>query len=180
MSQVNIPIKLQGGFKNVEAAMAHRQVVNKATELRSQANEAANDLKSVDRADIGAVSSDEWTDLADGMGHVIMIGDNEDGSVRGMELSYDPQSGRTREFVAYVPQGKLTQGPEIQDSNLSPTYKWEEKGDTTYFKFDDNRNVLSILDPKSDNPKIIAGGNPNIVNELARGTIQGGIPIFEF
>ena len=153
MSQVNIPISMPGGFKSMEAAKAHRQVVAKAQGLRAQASEASNDLKQVDRAEIGSTPSDEWTDLAAGMGHVIMIGDNEDGSVRGLELSYDPQSGRVREFVADVPEGKLTQGPEVPDSTMSPTYKWEENGadgqvNVTYFKFDDNRNVLSILDPK--------------------------------
>ena len=185
MSQINIPISMPGGFKSMEAAKAHRQVVAKAQGLRAQASEASNDLKQVDRAEIGSTPSDEWTDLAAGMGHVIMIGDNEDGSVRGLELSYDPQSGRVREFVADVPEGKLTQGPEVPDSTMSPTYKWEENGadgqvNVTYFKFDDNRNVLSILDPKSDNPKVIAGGNPKVINELAQKTIQGGIPIFEF
>ncbi|MFA5507308.1 MAG: hypothetical protein WC314_04645 [Vulcanimicrobiota bacterium] len=185
MSQINIPISMPGGFKSMEAAKAHRQVVAKAQGLRSQAAEASNDLKAADRAEIGSTPSDEWTDLAAGIGHVIMLGDNEDGTVRGLELSYNPENGQVRQFIADVPEGKLTQGPETADSALSPTYKWEEKNpdgqtNVTYFKFDDNRNVLAILDPKSDNPSVIAGGNPKVINELARNTIQGGIPIFEF
>lgn len=185
MSQVSIPISMPGGFKSMEAAKAHREVVAKAQGLRNQANEAANDLKSVDRADIDTTPSDEWTDLAPGIGHVIMVGDNEDGSVRGLELKYNPENGLVRGLVADVPEGKLTQGPESADSPISPTYKWEEKGPngqshTTYFKFDDRRNVLAILDPQSDNPQVIANGNPKVINELAGKTLQGGIPILQF
>ena len=187
MSQVSIPISMRGGFKSMEAAKAHREVVAKAQGLRNQANEAAVELKSVDRADIDSTPSDEWTGLAAGIGHVIMVGDNEDGSVRGLELKYNPENGLVRSFSAEVPEGKLSQGPETADSSTSPTYKWEEKGENgqnqvTYFKFDDRRNVLAILDPdpRNENPKVIADGNSKITNELAQGTLQGGIPIIQF
>src|SRR5690606_33216490 len=133
----------------------------KVTGLRSQAEETSKDLMQADVAEIGSTPSNEWTDLAPGLGHVIMVGDNEDGSVRGVELSYNPENGQVRNFVAEVPEGKLTQGPSSPGSNLSPTFKWEAdtnndgKAETTYFKFDDNRGVISILDLDNDTPAIL-------------------------
>lgn len=179
MGQFQIPLSMPGGFKNLEAAKKHREIVGKALALREQAAEAATDLKSVDRADIGSTPSDEWTDLADGAGHVIMVGDNEDGSVRGLELTYDTESGDVRRLEADVPEGKLTQTGD-QSGNLSATYKWEEKNEqgeivqVTQFRFDEARNTLSVTDPNNEVPAIFGSVDPK---ELVGGIFQQPVPI---
>jgi hypothetical protein len=181
LKQVYIPLSKPGGFKDLNAAKVHREVVAKAQELRDTADETIGDLKSADVADIGSTPSDEWTDLAAGKGHVIMVGDNDDGTVRGVELRYNPENGDVRSFTADVPQGKLTQGISSSEEGISPTYKWEEnKGgqvETTYFKFDDKAGVLAILDPNNQTPSILKGVNPK---EIEGGFIMNPLTIFPF
>ena len=136
---------------------------------------------SVDKADIGAVPSDPWTDLANDAGHVIMVGEDENGASTGLELKFNPQDGRVNSFTADTPQGKLSQGISSSQDGISPTYKWEEnvngQPQTTYFKFDDNAGVLAILDPNNQQPAILEGVDASSVEG---GFITNPMQIFPF
>lgn len=182
MGQVDIPISMPGGFKSLGAAKAHREITSKVQSLREQATTTAEDMMGQDIADISSTPSKEWTDLAPGLGHVIMVGTDQDGNSRGVEVNYDPSTKQVRHFVAEVPGGRLTQGPaSVGESRFSPTFKWEEgegdKATTTYFKFDDQRGVISILDLDNDTPAILGDAK---LPDLTGKTFQGGIPIITF
>jgi len=204
MGQVDIPISMRGGFKNLQAAKAHREITSKLQSLRANAQEAANDLKQIDVADIDSTPSEQFKDLAPGKGHVITIWDAVEGkaakaadspqgrlagryadehadgdSVSGLELKYNTGTGAVTQFTADIPEGKLTQWADLPNDNFSSTFRWEENQEngsveTTYFKFDDRRGVVSILDQKNDTPAILGDAD---VNELTKGTLQGGINI---
>ena len=128
MGQVDIPLSMPGGFKSLSAAKAHREITSKVQSLRASAEEAAQDLRSIDVAEIDSTPSDQFIDLAPGKGHVITIWDAVDakkvenqntpqarladhypassrdsGAVSGLELNYDPATGQVRQFVADVP-----------------------------------------------------------------------------
>lgn len=172
MGQIDIPLRMPGGFKDMKVAMAHRKVVGKLTAHREQMKELVGDLIGEDKVDLGdKVASDPWTDLAPGQGHVVMVGENEEGAVSGYELRYRPDSGSVLSASVETPDMSLSQ-------SSSETYRLEEgEGDdktVTYFKFDDNRGVVGVLDPNNDVPALLGDANPR---ELAKGTIQGGIPM---
>lgn len=181
MGQFQIPLSMPGGFKNLQAAKKHREIVSTAQSLRAQASETAQDLQSVDKAEVSSTPSDQWTDLADGLGHVIMVGDNDDGSVRGIELNYSPETGQVQRLQVDIPSGVLTQTGD-QSGDLSPTYKWETKtedgeiADTLQFRFDDARQTLSITDPDNNVPAIFGDVNPK---ELTGGLWQQPVPIIQ-
>lgn len=181
LKQVYIPINKPGGFDNLKSAQVHRKVVGKAQELREAAQETINDLRAEDKTDIGSVPSDPWTDLANDAGHVIMVGEDENGGTRGVELKFNPDSGRVNSFVADTPEGKLSQGIDSSEDGISPTYKWEEnvngQNQTTYFKFDDNAGVLAILDPNNQQPSILEGVEPS---QVEGGFITNPLKIFPY
>jgi hypothetical protein len=204
MGQVDIPLSMPGGFKSLSAAKAHREITSKVQSLRASAEEAAQDLKEIDIAEIDSTPSDQFIDLAPGKGHVITIWDavaaknvenqaspqarlaqnfpadsQDSDAVSGLELNYDPATGQVRQFTADIPEGKLTQWSQAPGSHLSSTFKWEESRDdgtlqSTYFKFDDRRQVVSILDQNNETPSILGDAN---VNDLIGRTFQGQIPI---
>ena len=179
MGQFQIPLSMPGGFKNLEAAKKHREIISTASSLRAQATETAEDLKSVDKADISSTPSDAWTDLADGLGHVIMVGDNDDGSVRGLELNYSPDTGEVQSLQVDIPRGTLTQTGD-QNGSLSAAFKWETKNeqgeveDVLQFRFDDDRQTLSVMDPGGDVPAIFGDVDPN---SLTGGLLQETVPL---
>ncbi len=172
MGQLDIPIAMPGGFKNKEAAMAHRRIVGKLTAHREQMKELASDLVGEDRVDLGdKVPSSPWKDLAPGEGHVVMVGEDESGAISGYELKYRPKDGSTVHLSVETPDLKLSQ-------SSSETYCLEEGEGAdkvvTYFKFDDARGVIGVLDPNNDVPKVIGDADPR---SLIKGTLQGGIPM---
>lgn len=172
MGQLDIAIAMPGGFKNKETAMAHRRLIGKLTAHRDQMKELAQDLIGEDRVDLGdKVPSTPWKDLAPGAGHVVMVGENESGEVSGYELKYRPKDGSTIHLSVETPELELSQ-------SSTETFCLEEgegkDKSVTYFKFDDTRGVVSILDPNNEVPKIIGDADPK---SLIHGTIQGGVPM---
>ena len=183
LNQVYIPLSQRGGFKNLESTMAHERVVGLAQNLRNQSTEMIQGLMSEDVADIQSTPSVPYKDLADGKGHVIMLAKNESGSTSGVELKYNPESGRANSFVADLPEGKLTMGADLGgDDGISPTYKWETNhggnAETTYFKFDDKSGTLAILDPNNQQPSILDGVDPNTYQSGS--LIANSMTIFPF
>ena len=185
MSQIDISLKMRGGFKNLGTAKAHREIVKKAIGLREGAIATADQMMKQDSVDLDSsagVSSLENGDLDPAKGSVIMLGENEDGSVSGGALKFNPDTGEARYLEAETPEGKLTRsGAENADNNHSPTFKWETgegaEASTTYFKFDDQRGVLSVLDDKNQIPAFFGDIGAKEVKELVGSTFQGGIPI---
>lgn len=163
---------MPGGFKNVKSAMAHRRIVGKLVAHREEMNELVEDLKSEDKVDLGdRVPSEPWTDLNPEEGAVVMVGEDESGAVSGYELRFRPRDGSVLSASAETPELKLSR-------TSSETYRLEE-GDgedktVTYFKFDDARGVVGVLDPNNEVPRLIGDANPR---ELVKGTLQGGIPM---
>lgn len=109
-----------------------------------------------------------------------MVGQKEEGPM-GMELSFNPQTGRTHRFEVDDPAGKLTQSSDTGQEGISPTFKWEEsvngKPETTYFKFDDNNGLLTLLDPNNENPAILGGVE---AEKLEGGLVLNTLPIIQF
>ncbi len=173
MSQFDIPIRMPGGFKSLEAAKAHREIVGKLVEKRAMAAEAAEDLKSIDKVEIDSTPSDLYTDLAPGKGHVILLSQPEGQPLLGAELNYDPNTGETRRLVIDLDSRKLTQAGE--------SFKLEQNGEggssTTYFRFDDRRGVVSVVDPERQVPAIFGDADPK---ELTAKTLQASQPILLF
>lgn len=165
MSQTyDVAISRTGGFKNLTEASAHRKVVGKLTELVSQATTVADQLRGADQVDIASTGSELNKDLAAGKGHVVMLSENA-----GAELNYNPTDNSTRSLTLELPGQKLTQ--------MGGSYKLEEGGITTYFKLDDKRGVLSIMDAEQDVPRIFGEVDPK---QLTAGTFQLGQPILIF
>ena len=65
--------------------------------------------------------------------------------------------------------------------SFSSTFKWEEsvngKPETTYFKFDDNNGLLTLLDPNNENPAILGGVE---AEKLEGGLVLNTLPIIQF
>lgn len=168
LNQVYVPVSQRGGFNNMETAKAHRKVVKTAQELREYAEQTVEGLKSVDVADIDSTSSETQQDLAPEIGKVVMLADGENGEPIGVELSYNPNTGRANRLVSDLPNGLLTMGPDLGDESISPTFKWETpkagRVETTYFKFDDASGTIAILDPDNPQPSILNGVDPGEFN----------------
>lgn len=173
MGQFDIPLSMPGGFKSLADAKAHRNVVSKLTENRDLAVETAGDMREIDEVDISSTPSDLYKDLAAGKGHVILLSQPEGSPLLGAELNYNPADESTRQLVMDLDSSKLTQ--------VGSTFKIEEGAGpaktTTYFKFDDKRGVVSVLDTEHDVPAIFGEANPQTI---IGGTLQGGIPILVF
>lgn len=169
MGQFDIPLSMAGGFSSLADAKAHRNVTSKLLQHRDLAAETAEDMRSIDAVEIGSTPSDLYKDLAPGKGKVIILSQPEGKPLLGAELDYNPADGSTRNMVMDFGDSKLTQ--------FGGTYRLDEgQGQdqvTTYFKFDTNRNVVSVLDPESDVPRVFGEADPN---KLTKGVIQPGVP----
>lgn len=170
MGQIDIPLKMPH-YKNLNTAMEHSRIVKKLTTTREGIEELENDLRSIDKVDIDG--TEPWTDVAPGKGHVIMVGEAEGGQY-GYEMKYRPEDGSPISTTADTPDVKVTRSG-------GGTFKMEEgegeKASTTYFKFDDNRGVVSILDPKNEVPTLFGDAN---ISEMTQGVFQNMIPIIQF
>ena len=169
MGQFDIPLSMAGGFSSLADAKAHRNVTSKLLQHRDLAAETAEDMRSIDAVEIGSTPSDLYKDLAPGQGKVIILSQPEGQPLLGAELDYNPADGSTRNMVMDFGDSKLTQ--------FGGTYRLDEgQGQekvTTYFKFDQNRNVVSVLDPESDVPRVFGDADPH---KLTKGVIQPGVP----
>ncbi len=169
MAQYDIPISMQGGFRSLNDAKAHRSVVGKLQQNVEISKSVAADLKGEDKVEIGKVSSNLYEDLAPGEGHVIMLSQPEGAPLMGAELTYNPQDGATRRLELDLGSSKLVQ--------QGSTYKLQEGDVTTYFKLDEQRGVFTVLDADSEVPRIFGEADPN---KLTGGTLQLGAPLLIF
>lgn len=173
MGQYNIALSMPGGFQSIADAKAHRNVISKLQQYRDLANETAEDMRGIDRAEIGATPSDLYTDLAAGKGHVIILSQPEGKPVLGAELSYNVNDNSTTNLVMDFGDSKL--------SHYGSTYRLEEgegkEKVTTYFRFNESDKTpnVAIYDPESDKPRIFGEADPD---KLTRGVIQRGTPDF--
>lgn len=169
MGQFDVPLSMAGGFSSLADAKAHRNITSKLQQHRELATETANDMREIDEVEIGSTPSDLYKDLAAGAGKVILLSQPEGSPLLGAELSYDPADNSTKHLVMELSDSKLTQ--------YGSTYRLDEgqgKDEvTTYFRFDDNRGVVSILDPDSEVPRVFGDADPN---KLTKGVLQPGVP----
>jgi hypothetical protein len=169
MGQYDIPLSMSGGFQSLADAKAHRNVMSKLLDNRNLATETADDMREIDAVELGSTPSDLYKDLAAGKGHVIILSQPEGRPVLGAELNYNPADGSTKSMVMDFGDSKLTQ--------YGSTYKLDEgegkEQVTTYFKFDDNRGVVSVLDPDAEVPRIFGEADPD---KLTKGVLQPGVP----
>ena len=168
MAQYDIPIARQG-FSSLSDAKAHYSVVGKLQQKIELATSAADECREADKVEVGKGGAELYKDLAAGQGHVIMLSQPEGSLLRGAELSYNPADGSTKSLILDMGDSKLTQ--------QGSTFKLEEEGVTTYFKMDDGRGVLTVLDAESEVPRIFGDADPN---KLVAGTIQIGQPMILF
>jgi hypothetical protein len=164
---------MPGGFKDLRTAVAHGRLLKKLNDSRALATEVAGKLRDNDVVEIASTPSELYKDLAAGKGHVIMLTQQEGKPIIGAELNYNPRDNSTTNLTLELENSKLTQ--------TTSSYKLEEgKGKdkvTTYFKYDDKRGVVSVLDDEAEVPRIFEGADPK---NLIGSTLQGGIPIIIF
>jgi hypothetical protein len=165
----DIPVNRPKGYGSLQEAMAHRKVVGKLMEKVELSKSVAEELRSVDVAEVGQSGSELSRDLAPGKGHVIVLNETDKQPLVGAELSYNEADGATRSLTLEMPDSKLTQ--------MGSSFKLEEGGVTTYFRHDANRNVLTVMDGQAEVPRIFNGTDPL---KLTSGTIQSGQGILIF
>lgn len=169
MGQFDIPLSMAGGFTSLADAKAHRNITQKFIQNRDLAAETASDMREIDEVEIGSTPSDLYKDLAAGKGKVIFLSQPEGSPVLGAELDYNPTDNSTKSLVMDLGDHKLTQ--------YGNTYRLDEgegkETVTTYFKFDERRGVVSVLDPNNDVPRVFGDADPN---KLTKGVIQPGAP----
>lgn len=169
MGQFDIPLSVAGGFSSLADAKAHRNITQKLIQNRDLAAETASEMRALDEVEIGSTASELGKDLAAGKGKVIILNQTEGKPLVGAELSYNPADNSTKNLILDLDDHQLTQ--------YGSTYRLDEgqgeDGVTTYFKFDERRGVVSVLDPDSDVPRIFGDANPD---NLTKGVIQPGVP----
>lgn len=165
MNQVfDLRIDRSNGFANLSEAMGHRRVVGKLMEKVELAQSTAAQLVQADDVQLSGNQ-----DLAPGKGHVILLSKTPDGQDYGAELKYNPKDGNVSTFELQMPGSKLTQ--------LGSSFKLEEGGVTTYFRPDNNRGVLAVMDSQAEIPRIFGDADPN---KLTGGALQSGQGILMF
>lgn len=169
MASYDLPISMPGGFKSMADAKAHRSVVGKLQKSIELAKSTAGDLREADKVDVQSATSELYQDLAPGKGKVIMLSQPEGGPLMGAELDYNPTDGSTRRLEMDLGDSKLVQ--------QGSTFKLQEGEVTTYFKMDEKRQVLTVMDADSEVPRIFGDADPN---HLIGGTIQLPQPILIF
>jgi hypothetical protein len=161
-------LPIRQNFTSLTEARAHRQVVGTLTQQLEIARQTSADLREADKVEVGKVPSELYKDLASGEGHVIMLSQPEDKPLAAAELKYDPKSGNLTSLeIDYGNGSKLHQ--------VRSTYKFEQDGVTTFFRHDEARGVLTIMDGETDVPRIFGDADPA---KLTAGTIQSNSTIF--
>ncbi|MBI3928480.1 MAG: hypothetical protein HY319_23260 [Armatimonadetes bacterium] len=169
MAQYDVPIAVRGGFSSLSDAMAHRRVIQRLEDAVQTAASVAEDLRGEDKAELGATPTDLYTDLAPGLGHVIVLSQPEGQPLMGAELHYRPESGEVQTLSLDLGEAKIDQ--------VGHTFKLQEDGATTFFQKDERRGVYTIMDPDQEVPALFQGADPQ---KLTAGTIQLGAPILIF
>ena len=168
-AQYDISIARQGGFGSLAEAKAHRSVIGKLQSNVELSKSVASDWREADKVEVGKAESKPYSDLAAGLGHVVMLVEAEGKPLMGAELTYNPADGSTRSLVVDQGDSKLTQ--------QGLTYKLEEQGATTYFRLDEQRGVFTVMDAEAEVPRIFGDIEPA---KLTAGTLQLGQPILIF
>jgi hypothetical protein len=168
MAQYDIPLT-RPGFGALSEAMAHRQVVGKLIARKELAAQVAQDWSEADKDKVESSGGELYKDLAPGKGHVIMLSQPEGRPLMGAELTYDVKTHATKTLNIDMGEAKLSQ--------VGETYKLEEDGATTFFRVDDLRGVLTVMDADSEVPRIFGKADPA---KLTAGTLQLGQPILIF
>lgn len=169
MSSYDLPISMPGGFKSMADAKAHRNVVGKLQKSVELARATAADLRAADKVDVQSATSELYQDLAPGKGKVIMLSQPDGGPLMGAELDYNPADDSTRRLEMDLGDSKLVQ--------QGSTFKLQEGEVTTYFKLDDKRQVITVMDADADVPRIFGGVDPQ---NLTGKTLQLPQPILIF